>query len=95
MAKKPSERPCALRDRHARKTKIQDIADALVLSGYTSLDEQARVLGLNRSTAWTIIKNKHKAGRLSAKTLERIIANPDTPHRVRAAALKYVAERSG
>ena len=76
----------------ARKIKIQDITEALISSGYTSLDQQAKALGLHRATVWTITKNKHKLGRLSNKTIERIIANPDTPPRVRAAALEYVEE---
>ena len=91
MSKNSSERPCALRDLNARKTKIHDITDALISCGYTSLDEQAKALGLNRSTTWTIIKEKHKVGRLSAKTVERIITNPETPPRVRAALKEYVA----
>ena len=92
MSKKLSERLRALRDLNARKTKLQEIADALISSGYTSLDEQAKVLGLHRATVWTIRNNKHKLGRLSAKTIERIITNPDTPPRVRAVVQEYVAE---
>jgi len=77
------------------KTKIQDITDALISSGYTSLDHQAKALGLHRSTVWTIRKNKHKLGRLSAKTIKRITTNPTTPPRVRAVVQEYVAEMSG
>jgi len=69
------------------------IAEALVSSGYSSLDEQAKALGLHRNTAWTIIKNKHKLGRLSAKTIDRILRNPETPPTVRAIIQQYVAER--
>src|SRR5512132_3216100 len=69
------------------------ISDALISSGYTSLDEQAKALGLGRSTAWTIIKHKHKLGRLSAKTIDRILKNPKTPPTVRAAVEQYVSER--
>src|SRR5215831_3234512 len=91
---KKSERVRALRNLNARKTKIQDITDALISSGYTSLDEQAKALGLHRATVWTIRENKHKLGRLSAKTIKRIITNPETPPRVRAAVQEYVAEMS-
>ena len=94
MTKSPSERLCALRDLNARKSKIQDITNALISSGYTSLDEQAKALGLHRATVWTIRENKHKLGRLSAKTIERIITNPETPPRVRTAVKEYVAETS-
>ena len=88
----PSERLRAVRDLNARKTKIQDITNALISSGCTSLDHQAKALGLHRATVWTITRNKHKLGRLSSKTIERIITNPDTPPLVRAAALEYVAK---
>src|SRR5262245_50739569 len=76
-----------------RSRELVRISDALISSGYTSLDEQAKALGLHRNTAWTIIKNKHKLGRLSAKTINRILSNPQTPPAVRAALNEYVAQR--
>jgi hypothetical protein len=88
-------------DQHMRTNKIPDysmelerISEALVLSGYTSLDEQAKALGLGRSTAWTITTNKHKLGRLSAKTIDRILHNPQTPPAVRVVVQQYLAKRS-
>jgi hypothetical protein len=73
-----------------RTIPIQEIADALVAAGYISLDKQAKALGLNRSTAWTIVKNKHKLGRLNAKTTQLILANPNTPSSVRAVIQEYL-----
>jgi len=73
---------------------LQQIREALVQSGYTKLDQQSKALGVHRSTAWTIIKTRHKLGRLSAKTTQRILANPDTPPSVRSVIQKYLAERS-
>jgi hypothetical protein len=73
---------------------LERISEALVLCGYTSLDEQAKALGLGRSTAWTITKNKHKLGRLSAKTIDRILSNPQTPPAVRVVVQEYLAKRS-
>ncbi len=70
-----TERPCTL----------ERIAAALVRSGYTSLDAQAKALGLPRSTAWTIVKSKHKLGRLSYKVRQRMLTNPDLPCEVRTA----------
>ena len=70
------------------------IREALIASGYTKLDQQAKALGVHRATAWTIIKNKHKLGRLNAKTTQRILENPNTPPSVRVVILKYLAERS-
>ena len=76
-----------------RTTPIQHIADALVEAGYTTLDAQAKALGIHRATAWTIIKTKHKLGRLNTSTTKRILANPDTPPTVRAVVQQYLAER--
>ena len=75
-------------------TTFQDIREALITSGYSTLDKQAKALGVHRSTAWTIIKNKHKLGRLSAKTTSRILENPQTPPLVRAAVLQYLNEKA-
>ena len=71
-----------------------NIADALIASGYTSLDQQAKALGLSRSTAWTIIHAKHKVDRLSAKVSARMLKNPGLPPLVRATLQQYLAERS-
>ena len=69
------------------------IREALIASGYTKLDQQAKALGVHRATAWTIIKKKHKLGRLNDKTTQRILANPNTPPPVRVVVLRYLAER--
>ena len=74
----------------ARRTvPVQHIADALIGAGYTSLDEQAKALGIHRATAWTIIKTKHKLGHLNAKTTERIMANPELPPCIRDVLQRY------
>src|ERR1044072_7190685 len=70
---------------------LQRVADALVMDGYTTLDAQAEALGVRRSTAWTIVKAKHKLGRLSAKTCRRILTNPDLPTRVRVVFTEYLS----
>ena len=77
-----------------RTAALQQISEALIASGYGSLDEQAKALGIHRSTAWTIIKNKHKLGRLSSKTTSRILASAEAPPAVRSVIQKYLAERS-
>src|SRR5262249_24406759 len=82
----------ALREVRTRKIKVQDITDALISSGYTSLDDQATALGLPRATVWTIINNKHKLARLSAKTIKCITENPKTPPQDLAAVHEYVAQ---
>ena len=75
-------------------TTIQQIADALIADGYCSLDAQAKALGVHRSTAWTIVKTKHKLGRLSLKTTNSMLANQKLPPSVRIVVLQYLAERS-
>jgi plasmid maintenance system antidote protein VapI len=79
--------------KRTRFIELRHISEELISYGYTSLDEQAKALGLHRNTAWTIVKNKHKLGRLSAKTIDRILNNPQTPPTVRAIIQQYVAER--
>ena len=74
-------------------TNIQHIAKALVAAGCTSLDKQAKALGIHRATAWTIIRTKHKHDRLNTKTTNRMLANPELPPRVRAVIQQYVGER--
>ena len=82
------------RNEQNRTIGLQQIREALIKSGYSKLDQQAKALGVRRSTAWTIVKAKHKLGRLNAKTTKCILANPDTPPSVRAIIAKYLAERS-
>src|SRR6476469_5877404 len=77
------------------ETKIQDISNALIEAGFHSLDKQARALGVCRSTAWTIVRFKHKVDRLSAKTTRQMLANPTLPPTVRLVVEQYVLERSG
>src|SRR5262245_12670461 len=79
-----SQRLEIIRRLNCRKIPIQPIADALIEAGYTSLDKQAKELGIHRATTWTIIKKRHKLGRLNTKTAQRILENPNTPPSVRA-----------
>ena len=76
-----------------RTTPIEHIADALVAAGYTSLDKQAKALGIHRATAWTIIKKKHKLGRLSTNTTNRMLASRELPPSIRIVIEQYLAER--
>ena len=73
---------------------IPQIKEALIASGCTKLDQQAKALGIHRSTTWTIIKAKHKRDRLSTKTIKRILANPELPPSVRSIIQQYMTERS-
>jgi len=73
---------------------IQRIGDALVAEGFVTLDEQAKTLGLPRSTTWTILRANHKKSGLSAAIVNRILKAPQLPGSVRAKVLQYVEEKS-
>ena len=73
---------------------IQRIGDALVAEGFVTLGEQAKALGLPRSTTWTILRANHKKSGLSAAIVNRILKAPQLPGSVRAKVLQYVEEKS-
>jgi predicted DNA-binding transcriptional regulator AlpA len=52
-----------------------------------SLNAQTKALGVNRSTAWTMMKAKHKLDRLALKTTDSMLANPQLPPPVRIVVL--------
>ena len=62
----------SLADVKARQSsKIREIGEALITAGFVSLNAQAKVFGLPRSTAWTILSAKHKGTGLSARIIYR------------------------
>jgi hypothetical protein len=78
----------------ARQTaKIGEIRGALVADGVFGLDKQAAVLGLSRSTTWTIVKSTHKSSGLSAAVLARMLASPHLSRPVRAIINEYIHEK--
>ena len=83
------ERP---KDRQAAK--IRALGEALAAAGFLALDERAKVLGLCRSTAWTVLRGNHKASGLSATTINRMLAAPSLPPSVRAILLEYIEEKT-
>jgi hypothetical protein len=58
-------------------SKIEELVEAVKSAGFVTLDEQAKALGLSRSTAWTIRKASHKASGLSASIISRMLAAPE------------------
>jgi hypothetical protein len=73
--------------------KIEELRKVLIATGFRSLDEQAKALGLSRSTTWTIIKASHKNSGLSASIINRILAKPQLPPLVRAIVVEYVEDK--
>ena len=95
-AQEYSERPYSLNaDMKARQSsKIRELAEAVEAAGFVTLDEQAKVLGVARSTAWTIRRASHKASGLSASIINRMLAAPELPLLVRAKILEYAGEKA-
>jgi len=59
--------------------KIRNLGEGLVASGYVSINQRARALGLSRSTTWAIIQAGHKTSGLSASIINRILSTPQVP----------------
>jgi len=65
-----------------------------VSAGYWSLDQQSKVLGLPRSTSWTILRGTHKKSGLSAAIIKRILSTPELPSVVKEYLIEYVWEKN-
>jgi hypothetical protein len=75
-------------------SKIRNIAQALAVAGIVGLDEQAKTLGLRRSTAWNILRANHKTTGISPAIIDRMLTSPTLPASVRAAIIEYVEEKA-
>jgi hypothetical protein len=82
----------AMRDRQSGK--IREFREALAVAGLHTLDKQAAVLALSRSTTWNLLKGKHKGSGVSPTVINRMLASPRLPSPVRAKILEYVAEKA-
>ena len=91
-----TERPLlpTARMKARQSSKIRELAEAVKSAGFLTLDEQAKALGLSRSTAWTIRKASHKASGLSASIINRMLAAPELPPLARTKILEYVEEKA-
>ena len=87
--------PCiGNRDPKARQAiRIKELGAALAADGFVTLDEQARALGLSRSTTWAVLKANHKASGLAAPTINRMLSSPELPPRARVTILTYIEEK--
>src|SRR3954451_85326 len=77
-----------------QERKIQEIGEALIAEGLTTLGKQAVALGLVRSTAWFILQAKQKRAGITTATLVRMMESPQLPQTVRQKVLEYVAEKA-
>ena len=92
----PRQAPiAAVAEAKARQSsKIRELRIALRSVGLIGLDEQARALGLPRSTTWKTLKGDHKASGLSAMVISRMLSAPRLPPVVRTKILEYVREKT-
>jgi hypothetical protein len=77
-----------------QSSKIGEIRDAVLSGGFLTVEEQAKALGLSRSTTWAILKGTRKASGLSASIINRMLAAPQLPPLVRSKILEYVEEKA-
>ena len=70
--------------------RIRSICDALVAAGFDTLDKQADVLSLPRSTMWSVLRGNHKKSGLSAGLLGQMLKSPRLPPSVRAKIIEYI-----
>jgi hypothetical protein len=73
--------------------KIQELGQALISAGFVTLDEQAKALGIPRSTAWTIVKARHKNSGLSPRSVKLMLASEHLPPLVRSKIIEYGEEK--
>jgi transcription initiation factor TFIIIB Brf1 subunit/transcription initiation factor TFIIB len=78
-----------------QRIKIQEIRTALTRTGFSTLDEQTDVLGLPRSTAWSVLKPNHNSSGLSARTINRMLASLQLPAPVREKIFEYREKIAG
>jgi len=75
-------------------SKIREIRDALIATGFVALDVQAQALGVSRSTAWNILNGTYKSSGLSVAIINRMLAAPRLPPLVRTKILEYIREKT-
>ena len=88
-------------DRHSmgvmkarQSAKMREIANALSAAGFVGLDAQANILGIGRSTAWTILRGSHKSTGLSPAIIDRLLGAGALPMFVRTKIVEYASEKA-
>src|SRR3974377_2266023 len=77
-----------------QSAKIRELGEAIAASNVRTLDHKAEVLGLSRSTTWTLLQGNHKSSGLSVMVINRMLAAPGLPLQVRDKVLEYVEEKA-
>jgi hypothetical protein len=89
---KESSKPIITEMKARQTAKIRELRQALVDSGFFTLDEQSKALGLARSTTWTILRASHKGSGLSAGIIKRMLLSRQLPPRARRKILEYTTD---
>ena len=76
-----------------QSSKIRELRQALVASGFSTLSHQAMALGLSRSAAWAVLKGNHKGSGLSATIIKRMLASPQIPTTAKKLLLEYIEQK--
>ena len=76
-----------------QRDKLRELANVLIANGHTSLDAQAKALGLPRSTVWAIFNTRHKIG-LSSVLIRRMLSKSDLHPQIRAKVIEYAREKA-
>lgn len=86
--------PVSLASMRVRQNaKLVELKRVLIESGYQSVDEQARALGLCRSSTWAVLNAGHKSSGLSSDLIKRITSSPNLPSKARTVIEEYVREK--
>jgi hypothetical protein len=85
--------PCTKEMKARQKSKIREIGETLRTAGFLTLDQQAKALGLCRSTTFSLFQSNHKSSGLTPALINRMLAAPQLPIAVRARILEYVEEK--
>jgi hypothetical protein len=78
----------------SQSDKIREINPALEACQIRSLGDKAYVLGLPRSTTFTIVRGQHKSSGISARILAQMLASPRLPPLVRAVIEEYARAKA-
>jgi hypothetical protein len=88
-----ASRSCASELKARQASKIAKIRQSLIAAGFDTLSKQAAVLGVSRSTAWAVLRGRHKSSGLSASIINRILGSQTLPPTARAIIDEYIQEK--
>src|ERR1700745_3583561 len=76
-----------------QRIKMGEVEAALRRVGLVALDEQAKALGISRTTTWRLFRSDYNGSEPSAVIINRILCAPRLPLPARIKILEYIQER--